>query len=207
MTLKGKWLTIEGSEGVGKSTQIKAISDYLTEKDIPFIKTREPGGTHCAETIRELLLTAKEPLYSKTELLLLYAARCQHVFRAILPALEQGRWVICDRFNDSSYAYQGGGRQVDSKDIDWLDSWVLEGEQPDGTLILDAPAQVGLGRIPPDQRDRIESEKLAFFERVRESYLERAASDAKRYRVIDATAPVDVVTEQAIAWVDRWINH
>lgn len=162
MISRGKWLTIEGSEGVGKSTQIKAISDFLTKNEIPFVKTREPGGTFLAEQLRELLLSAQEPLYPKTELLLLYAARCQHVYRAILPALEQGRWVICDRFNDSSFAYQGGGRQLPIEDIEWLDKWILDEHQPDGTLILDAPADVGLSRIPEDEKTELNLNKRLF---------------------------------------------
>ncbi len=207
MTTRGKWLTIEGSEGVGKSTQIKAISDFLTKNHIPFIRTREPGGTFLAEQIRELLLSAQEPLYPKTELLLLYAARCQHVYRAILPALEQGRWVICDRFNDSSFAYQGGGRELGPADIEWVDRWVLESNQPDATLILDAPADVGLARIPDEDKDRIESEQLAFFERVREAYLLRAKNSPQRYTVVDGTQAVEQVTEEVIAWVGQWLNQ
>ena len=201
MKARGKWLTIEGSEGVGKSTQIKAMAQYLSDNDIPYIKTREPGGTQVAEQLREILISAQEPLHSKTEVLILYAARCQHLNRVILPALEQGRWVLCDRFNDSSFAYQGGGRGLNLDEIGWVDDWILEGASPDATLILDIAPEIGLERIQSKDKDRIESERAVFFERVREVYHQRAKANPERYELIDAGGTVDEVKEKVLRWM------
>ncbi len=193
---KGFFLTIEGSEGVGKSTALKFIQDYLTRAEKKFIVTREPGGTDIAEKIRHILLTpnAAETMLPETELLLMFACRMQHVQQVILPALSKGLWVVSDRFVDASFAYQGGGRGIDISRIEFLEKWLLQGLKPDLTLLLDAPVQIGLERAKHrGPEDRIEQEKAAFFEGVRQGYLKRMQQDKKRFRLIDATAPLETV--------------
>lgn len=186
---KGKFITIEGSEGVGKSTNIAFIQDYLGKNNIELLTTREPGGTPFAEQIRDLLLTKREEKISETsELLMMFAARAQHLEKVILPAIKEGKWVLCDRFTDSSYAYQGGGRGMSYELISKLEALVQGELQPDFTLYLDIDVKLGLARAQQRaELDRFESEKLDFFERVRAAYLERAAADSSRIKVIDAS--------------------
>lgn len=186
---KGKFITIEGSEGVGKSTNIAFIQDYLGKSNIELLTTREPGGTPFAEQIRDLLLTKREEKISETsELLMMFAARAQHLEKVILPAIKEGKWVLCDRFTDSSYAYQGGGRGMSYELISKLEALVQGELQPDFTLYLDIDVKLGLARAQQRaELDRFESEKLDFFERVRAAYLERAATDSSRIKVIDAS--------------------
>ena len=196
----GAFITIEGIEGMGKSTVIRAIESYLESIDQAFIITREPGGTPMAESIREVLLAHyDETVTPYTELLMMFAGRCQHVANVIKPALSQGTWVVSDRFTDASYAYQGCGRGMPIESIDALAEWSQDGVAPDVTLLLDAPVEVGLSRMQQrDEPDRIEREKAVFFEKVRECYLERAKAEPNRFVVIDANQTPDEVAAQAV---------
>ncbi len=182
----GKFITVEGSEGVGKTTNIDHIEQVLTRAGHSVVRTREPGGTPFAEKLRTLLLdTHEEPVAPLAELLLMFAGRDQHLARVIRPALAAGQWVLCDRFTDATYAYQGGGRELDLRHIEALE-WMVHGDlQPDLTLYLDIPVAQGLARIADRPGDRFEREELAFFERVRATYLARARGHA-RFRIIDA---------------------
>lgn len=185
----GKFITVEGVEGVGKTTNMAFIQSWLERQGIDHIKTREPGGTPLAEDIRELLLSPRdEAVNENTELLLMFAARAQHLAEVIVPALERGQWVLCDRFTDATYAYQGGGRGVAMEKIGLLENLVQEQLRPDLTLILDAPVAQGLERANKrSQPDRFEQEKLDFFEQVRECYLSRAKKIPMQYRIVDAS--------------------
>jgi len=190
-TKKGLFITVEGLEGAGKSTVIQFIQNYLLLHNVELVVTREPGGTEIAEAIRHLLLSYyEEKMAEDTELLLFYAGRAQHIASVIKPALDAGKVVLCDRFSDTSFAYQGGGRGIPEERLAILDHWVLGDLKPDLTLFLDVPIEVGMQRIKKRGAcDRIESEELAFFERVRAAYLERAERYADRYRIIDTTPP------------------
>ncbi len=193
-----KLITIEGIEGAGKSTAIKFLQDYLQREEKPLLVTREPGGTPLAEEIRGLVLNPnlKETMDPKAELLLMFAGRAQHVRHAILPALAAGKWVLCDRFVDATYAYQCGGRGLDVKWVAFLEELVLGSLRPDRTLLLDLDPALGLARSRRrGPQDRFEQETVAFFERVRHVYLQRAAEDQQRFRVIDASQPLSAVQE------------
>jgi dTMP kinase len=198
--MKGKFITIEGGEGVGKSTQISALRDLLVASGHAVVVTREPGGTRRAERIRELLLeTNEESMPPVCELLLMFAARSTHIENVIRPALQRGIWVICDRFTDATYAYQGGGRGMNVEQIKSLEQWVQQDLRPDLTLLLDAPLEIGARRAAArnEERgitDRFEHEQLGFFERVRIAYLDRAASEPHRFAKIDASVGRDQVT-------------
>jgi dTMP kinase len=200
MTL-GKFITIEGGEGVGKSTQIATLRDELSARGIDVVLTREPGGTPRAERIRELLLeNSSEPMPPSCELLLMFAARASHVENVIRPALARGAWVVCDRFVDATYAYQGGGRGFDLQLIATLEAAVLGTLRPDLTLLLDAPVEIARERArvrneASGSADRFEREQRAFFERVREAYLDRARNEPQRICIIDATQSLDRVSE------------
>jgi dTMP kinase len=196
--MTGKFITVEGIEGVGKTTNIDFIHQQLLAAGRDVVVTREPGGTPLGEAIRGLLL---DPAYtgmdSTCELQLMFAARAEHVARVIRPALENGQWVLCDRFTDATYAYQGGGRGIDTGVIARLEELVQGDFRPDLTLLLDVPVEIGLARASKrGALDRFEQEKVAFFERVRTAYLEMAARSPERYRVIDASQPLDVVQQQ-----------
>lgn len=184
----GKFLTIEGTEGVGKSTNLAFVRDWLTARGIEVIVTREPGGTPMAEEIRNLLLTRRnEPVDETAELLLVFAARAQHLAQLVKPALARGAWVLSDRFTDATYAYQGGGRGLNKAIIEELERMVQGNLRPDLTLILDIDVKLGLDRARQrGELDRFESETIEFFERVRKSYQQRAEAAPERYRVIDA---------------------
>ena len=186
--MTGLFITLEGPEGAGKSTNREYLAQRLRDHGLDVVLTREPGGTPLAERIRELLLTpADEPMNSDTELLLVFAARAQHLAQVIRPALARGAVVLCDRFTDATYAYQGGGRGLAFQRIEQLEQFVQGEMRPDLTLIFDLPVAIGLSRAAARGRlDRFEQEGLGFFEAVRNAYLERARQKPQRYRVIDA---------------------
>jgi len=184
------FITFEGIEGVGKTTQLKSAAERLTLAGIPNLVTREPGGTEMGEEIRDILLAHRnEPVIPMTELLLMFAARVQHVATVIQPALTKGYWVLCDRFVDASYAYQGGGRGISMKDIGILEQLTLGDFRSDHVFLFDAPVMVGLNRVKGRgiAHDRFEQEKTEFFERIRNAYLMRAKKEVNRYSLIDAT--------------------
>jgi dTMP kinase len=195
---RGKFLTIEGTEGVGKSTNISYIKSYLQSQGIELLTTREPGGTPLAEEIRELLLQNRDEKMDETaELLLVFAARSQHLQTVILPALERGQWVLCDRFTDATYAYQGGGRGLDVNLIETLEQRIQGDIRPDLTLLLDIDVAIGLDRAGRrGELDRFEHEQIEFFERVRKAYLARVAESPERYGVVDAAQSLDQVQQQ-----------
>ena len=192
--MKGRFITIEGVEGVGKSTNISYIERFLEARDIKFVSTREPGGTALAERIRDVLLDkAESSMDPMTELLLMFAARKQHTEELIKPTLERGEWVICDRYTDSSYAYQGGGRGLDSKIISKVEKLTLGSFKPDLTIVLDLPVKKGLARAGNrGELDRFELESEKFFKRVRATFLARAKTH-KRYHVINASRSLSAV--------------
>jgi dTMP kinase len=206
---RGVFLTLEGGEGLGKSTAVKFIQQYLQQAQIDFISTREPGGTPAAEQIRHILLNPNlaETITPETELLLMFASRSQHIANLILPALESGKWVVCDRFVDASYAYQGGGRGFPVAQIKHLDNLIVGDLRPDVTILLDAAPQVGMARAKNrGTHDRIEQEKLDFFERVRTSYLARAKADPERFKVIDASRPLASVQAELKVILDKTLE-
>ena len=196
--MSGLFITLEGPEGAGKSTNREYLAECLRAQGVEVLLTREPGGTPLAERIRELLLApTDEIMCADTELLLMFAARAQHLDAVIRPALRRGVVVLCDRFTDATYAYQGGGRGLSAERIRQLENWVQQGLAPDRTLLLDVPVKLGLQRA--SERgfpDRFEQEAQAFFERVRASYLEQARLEPSRYRVIDASRPLQEVQDQ-----------
>lgn len=191
----GKFITIEGGEGAGKSTNISFIQDYLGQHKIEVVLTREPGGTPLSERLRDILLDKNETeMSSDTELLLMFAARSQHLTEVILPAINKGKWVICDRFTDATYAYQGGGRGIDFDRIAALENWVQGDMRPDMTIIFDLPIDVGLSRANSrSQPDRFEQESIDFFTRVRNAYLQRANQNPERYAIVDAEPDLETV--------------
>lgn len=204
--MKGKFITIEGGDGVGKSTNIACVESWLTGRGIGYIRTREPGGTPLAEDIRAVLLTPRdEPFCAKTELLLMFAARAQHLQEKILPALAKGQWVVCDRFTDATYAYQGGGRNLPLAWIDALAKLVLENFKPDLTILLDADVAVGLARAASrGEPDRFEREQVAFYERIRTAYLARVEADPGRFAVIDAGQTLVDVQKDIVRALDTF---
>ncbi|EMR12918.1 thymidylate kinase [Methylophaga lonarensis MPL] len=204
--MKGKFISIEGIEGAGKSTQMSVISDYLNRHQIPHIITREPGGTPLAEEIREILLKPRESGMSiDTELLLMFASRAEHLNTKILPALNVGQWVISDRFVDATFAYQGGGRGVAEQRIQALADWTLQGLMPDLTLLFDLPVETGQQRVRQRAAalDRFEQEKVEFFEKIRNCYLQRANQSPDRISVIDASQALGSVETAVRAALDK----
>ncbi len=202
---RGMFITIEGGEGVGKSTNIAYIASQLSEANITFVVTREPGGTPLAEDIRQLLLSDRdEAISDNTELLLMFAARAQHIAEIIEPALTRGDWVICDRFTDATYAYQGGGRGIPESKISRLEQWVQGDLRPDATILLDAPVSVGMSRAGQRGKlDRIEREHDHFFENVRNRYLQLAECNSDRFRVVDASQALERVQESLRPIIDE----
>ena len=193
--IRGKFITLEGGEGVGKTTNLIFIKHYLQQHNIPVVVTREPGGTVLAEKIRHLLLDNNSEIISEqAELLLIFAARSQHIKHVIEPALAQGEWVLCDRFTDATYAYQGAGRNMRISTIEWLENLVQGILRPDLTVLLDAPVEIGMDRAKERGAfDRFESEKSSFFEQVRRAYLLQAELYPERIKLIKANQPlVDV---------------
>lgn len=189
------FITLEGPEGAGKSTNREYLAQRLREQGVTVCLTREPGGTPLAERIRELLLSpSDEPMAADTELLLVFAARAQHLQEVIKPALARGEWVLCDRFTDATYAYQGGGRGLSSARIAELERFVQGDLRPDLTLVFDLPVEVGLARAAARGRlDRFEQEQRGFFESVRTTYLRRASAAPERYRILDAAQSLEDV--------------
>jgi dTMP kinase len=209
----GRFITLEGIEGVGKSTQVARLSDALDKLGIAHVVTREPGGTPLAESIRAVVLSAREESLPPTaELLLMFAARAVHLANHILPSLRAGRWVICDRFTDATYAYQGGGRGLGVDTIAELESMVQGALRPDFTVLLDAPVQKALARARRRNagapEDRFERERSEFFERVRDLYRARAAAEPGRFAIVDATQSVDEVGTQILEQLKArsWIS-
>jgi dTMP kinase len=198
---KGFFISLEGGEGAGKSTQHNHIVEWLTGHGKTVVEAREPGGTPVSEQIRQVLLdTRNAGLNATAELLLLFAARSQLVTDVILPALTDGHVVVCDRFADASYAYQGGGRQLGAGTVATVEQLVLKGLQPDLTLLFDMPVELGMSRVAGrGEADRFETESVQFFERVRGAYLERAAADPGRFKIIDASQQQEKVWQQVEA--------
>ncbi len=206
--MKGHFITIEGIEGAGKTSNLQFIRDYLSALGKEVVVTREPGGTPLAEQIRGLLLDHQQAgLCSDSETLLLFAARADHLEKVIYPALATGKWVLCDRFTEATYAYQGGGRGIPLARIALLEEWVQGELRPDLTLLFDVPVILGLDRAARrNSPDRFESEQAAFFERVRTVYLEQARQHAQRYRVIDTSQPHEVVQQQIRSALDEFFE-
>lgn len=196
---RGRFITLEGCEGVGKSSNLAFARQFLEDKGCSVLITREPGGTELAEKIRSLLLDKNtEAVTPSAELLMIFAARAQHIAHVIEPALQRGQWVLSDRFTDASYAYQGGGRGVGIDAIRWLEQFVQGDLRPDLTLLLDAPVEIGMQRAKRrGDFDRFEQEQWAFFERVRQAYLQLSTVHKKRIKVIDASQSLKKV-QQAI---------
>jgi dTMP kinase len=197
---KAKFISFEGGEGVGKTTNINFVANCLAEAKIPYIVTREPGGTEIAEQLRSILLKpTNEKLLPITELLIIFAARNQHLHQVILPALEKNICVLCDRFTDASFAYQGGGRNVEKSHIQYLQQLVQNSLRPHLTILFDAPVNIGMTRAKNrSQLDRIELEQLSFFERVRSAYLEQAKNPDHEYCIIDASDSLDNIQNKIL---------
>ncbi|MCZ2722243.1 dTMP kinase [Marinomonas sp. 15G1-11] len=193
--MRGKFISLEGGEGSGKSTSLAHILSWLDERNIPFITTREPGGTPLAEEIRSLVLNERdEKVHDMTELLLVFASRAQHINEKIKPALDSGVCVISDRFVDSSFVYQGVARQGNLAIISTLTDWVVGQCLPDKTILLDVPVEIGLARVQARQKiDRLDKESVLFHESVRSGFMDRAKADVKRFSVIDASQALDLV--------------
>jgi dTMP kinase len=201
MNQRGRFISLEGGEGAGKSTLLAGLRDHLQQRGVPLLQVREPGGTPLGEAIRSIVLDPAHPAISaESELLLMFASRAQLVRESMLPALEAGQWVLCDRYVDASYAYQGGGRGQPQERIAELEHWACAGLKPDLTLLLDLPVSTGRARAAGrGAADRIEIEADAFFERVRMIYRERAQAEPQRFRLIDASMPPDQVLQASIA--------
>ncbi len=204
----GRFISIEGGEGAGKSSVIAAIGQVLATRGHEIVLTREPGGTASGEAIRQLLLDPARTLAAETELLLMFASRAQLVREVIRPALARGAMVVADRFTDASFAYQGGGRGIDTGRIAELERWAA-GIKPDLTFLLDVGVAQGLARVRSrgGQADRIENEREEFFERVRSAYLARAAAEPERIRVIDAAASPEAVLAAVTAALTEWLEQ
>jgi dTMP kinase len=209
--MQGRFITFEGGEGAGKSTQIARAAAWLRARGVEVVLTREPGGTPRAERLRTMLLERDaEPMPQSCELLLMFAARATHLDNLVRPAVARGAWVLCDRFTDATYAYQGGGRGLPKAQIDALVAVVHADLWPDLTVLLDLPVTTGLARASNRNGaggpDRFESEQQAFFERVRATYLERARAEPGRFRVIDASGSIDEVTRGIEAAVGQLLE-
>ena len=205
---RGLFLTLEGAEGVGKSTNIEYITQYLEQRDIEYVLTREPGGTQLAEKIRNLLLAVhEEPMSELTELLLVFAARAQHLDKIIEPALAAGKWVVCDRFTDATFAYQGAGRGLSMETIGELESMVQGELRPDLTLILDLDPEIGMQRASNrGELDRFEREQMSFFRHVRQGYLDIAQAEPERCTVIDAAKSLEDVKLDLLAALEQGLS-
>ena len=209
--MRGRFITFEGGEGVGKSTQILRLAGWLRERGRDVVLTREPGGTPRAEQLRRMLLErGDEPMPGSCELLLMFAARATHLDNLVRPALDRGSWVLCDRFTDATYAYQGGGRGVPESHIDALVAIVHGGFEPDLTVLLDAPVETGMARAHERNGgqgpDRFETEQHEFFERVRAAYLARARRYRSRMRVVEAAGAVEAVEADIRRFVEPMLE-
>ncbi|MCX7897237.1 MAG: dTMP kinase [Rhodocyclaceae bacterium] len=196
MNQRGKFITLEGLDGAGKSTHLRWLVDFLRRRGHEVVEAREPGGTPVGEALRQILL--HQPMHAETEALLMFAARREHLARVILPALEQGAWVVCDRFTDASFAYQGGGRGIPFAKLRILEAWVHAELQPDLTLLFDVPESVAQERLQTEGRmlDRFEQERIDFHRRVRQAYLERARENPQRIRLLDGRQTVAEIQKQ-----------
>lgn len=202
----GLFVSLEGVDGAGKSTHLDWLCERLESAGIAVCQTREPGGTALGERLRELLL--HEPMHLETETLLMFAARCEHLHTVIEPALARGQWVVCDRFTDATFAYQGGGRMLGAKRIETLAQWVHPKRNPDRTWLFDVPLEVARARLQSSREpDRFEQEQAAFFERTREVYLARSAVEATRFKVIDATQSIQEIRAVLQADLDVLIDN
>jgi dTMP kinase len=206
--MSGKFITLEGIDGAGKTTQLAWLTEFLRNRGIRVTATREPGGTPVGEQLRSIMLGGERELHPETETLLMFAARREHIDKIIVPALHAGAWVVCDRFTDASFAYQGGGSGVDRDKLTLLESWVQDGLQPDRTFLFDVAPEVGRERSQKTgAADRFEQEKQAFFERVRRVYLERAAQDPRRIHIIDGTRPIAEIRQQLTRCLEPLFIH
>ncbi|MFN7219810.1 MAG: dTMP kinase [Burkholderiales bacterium] len=204
---KGKFITFEGVDGAGKSSHIAFVSDWLRQHGMEVVTTREPGGTPLGEQLRKIVLN--ERMHGATEALLVFASRAEHLAEVIEPALARGAWVVCDRFTDSSYAYQCGGRGLDVERIGALERYVHPHRQPDLTLLFDAPLALARERLDRNtaEQDKFEREQHAFFERVRQTYLARAAAEPKRFRVVDSAQSMDAIRAVLAAELEQCVAH
>ena len=209
MSTRGFFLTFEGGEGVGKTTNLGYLENILQDQGIDLIVTREPGGSELGEKIRELLLDNRsDNINAMTELLLIFAARAQHISERIEPALAAGQWVLCDRFTDATYAYQSGGRGVAMDTVKRLEELVQGGLRPNYTILLDVAVETGMARARGrGELDRIERETMDFFERVRASYLEQARCNLDRYRIVDARVSIEEVRQQILGIARDVLSH
>ncbi|MDP6123501.1 MAG: dTMP kinase [Arenicellales bacterium] len=208
---KGMFITVEGSDGAGKTTQLNLLVDYLRSEGIEFITTREPGGTDAGELLREIVLKRTDiELSAEAEALMVFASRSQHLSQLILPTLNSGKWVISDRFTDATYAYQGGGRGIGDSKIEILEEWVQKGVKPDLTLLFDVPLEIGIDRTMSEGGDRFEDEKQEFKQLVREQYLKRARAEPQRIKIIETTASKEHAHNEVRALLkpilDQWKN-
>jgi dTMP kinase len=203
LTERGRFITLEGIDGAGKSTQFDFVAQTLRARGLRLLQTREPGGTPLGEALRELMLN--QPMTPTTETLLMFAARAEHLNAVIRPALAAGQWVLCDRFTDATYAYQGAGRGVGDAPIAALEDWVHPDLQPDLTLLFDVPPDVAASRLAKSRHaDRFESEQAAFFGTVRAAYLKRATAEPSRFFVVDGTQSQDEIRRQLTGLMQRW---
>jgi len=204
--IRGRFITFEGVDGAGKSTHLDAVAAQLRAAQIKLVATREPGGTPLGEALRDVLLHT--PMHLETETLLMFAARCEHVQQVIEPALLQGQWVVCDRFTDATYAYQGGGRGLGAERIAALEAWVHPEVQPDHTLFFDVPLAVARARLAASGHDldRFEREGADFFERTRVAYHQRAALAPQRFHVIDSSRSLDETRATVQRMVQSWLQ-
>lgn len=201
--MRGRFITIEGIDGAGKSTQIDVIEQTLVSRGIEVVRTREPGGTPLAETIRAQLLSA--PMEASTETLLFFAARAEHIAKVIRPALERGAWVLSDRFTDATYAYQVGGRGFPAQKVEELEKWTHGDLQPDCTVLFDISPEIAAARLASArQLDRFEKENLDFFVRVRNAYLERARKNSNRFIIVDTDREKDLISKQLREIFSTW---
>jgi dTMP kinase len=205
MTVRGKFITLEGVDGAGKSTHTDWLAETLRRHGVSVVTTREPGGTALGERLRDLVLN--EPMGLDTETLVMFAARCEHVRQVIEPALARGEWVVCDRFTDATYAYQGGGRQLGAGRVAVLEQWVHPGLQPDRTWLFDVPLEVARARLADARSpDRFESEGAAFFQRTRDAYLARASQDPARIHIVDGSREIPAIRAHLQAEIQALVD-